>query len=120
MDVIADPDLQVSNILEINPRIPACYAHYYKNGCRMLSSLVDGACKLVPNSSPKATQYVALDAARISALGFVGLAEWVRDLVNPNVQTYEFFKGDVRGAILGSVGQLSRMRKNMSAKKTLV
>ena len=47
-----------------------------KNGFRnVIKRLVDGACKSVPNSSPKATQYVALDAARISALGVAGLAD---------------------------------------------
>ena len=118
LDIISTPELDWSNILEINPRVPACYAHYYKNGYRFLSSLALGHDVSLPKSKHKPTQYVGLDAMRAFGVGPVGFGVWIRDLMNPRVQTYELLQGDLKSALFGTLGQISRMTANLREKKS--
>jgi len=117
LDVIADVELKNSHILEINPRLPACNAHYFKNGLKFLSLLI---AQQEPSILPEkfvSTQYIGLDLMRGVSGGVAALWVCLRDILNPNISTYELFPNDVRGAIVGFMGQVLRMRSNLRAKR---
>lgn len=117
LDVIADVELKDSHILEINPRLPACNAHYFKNGLSFLTLLINQQESSVSPEKFVSTQYIGLDLMRGVSGGVAALWVCVSDIFNPNILTYELFPNDFRGAIVGFMGQVLRMRANLRAKR---
>ena len=116
LDLIFDNSTGKLSILEINPRVPACYAHYFHNGNHLIFSLISGA----PREKEKkdySTFFIGLGLfSYIRDRNFKRFTQRIIEICTKAKKSYDFISFDILALVVGSFGHIIKLKQSVKSK----